>query len=342
MKVGRPGGENRKKTFKLEGDKKLSQGVFRILPPLGSLADSGQWYKKYEVEWGYVGSDGRQKPFLSCRKIDFENSYYNEDGKKIFPVLVESAAHLKRQEMKAKKAELVELLKAGKVSRDQFEKKMAQYDAYNLDVKFYLNAVNLNNEIGLLKVNSSFYKALKAAREKYKQDNDGKDLLDMYGGVYLTFRRTNETGKISDYVFEVTPYQETVEQNGMKFKVDKTHDMDDKFIARLEEEAHDLGDMYYMPTPEETERIVNGTPQDVDAILGNKNRISGTENSRATATQQKLTKDSIEDVIQKEERDAAEALNSSTPEPQAAQTQEIVEEKIEMSDEDFLKQFGVN
>ena len=49
MKIGKPKYGNGKKIFKIkDGD-----NVYRILPPLGKLADAGKWSVYQKVEWGY-------------------------------------------------------------------------------------------------------------------------------------------------------------------------------------------------------------------------------------------------------------------------------------------------
>src|SRR5271155_5530075 len=52
---------SQRKYFKL----KDGEQAFRILPPLGELADAGRWSVFHSVHYGYKTSDGKQKPFLS-------------------------------------------------------------------------------------------------------------------------------------------------------------------------------------------------------------------------------------------------------------------------------------
>lgn len=290
MKIGGAENGSGKKTLKIEGDKSLATGVFRILPALGSLADQNRYFKKYEVEWGYKGSDNKMKPFLNCRKLDFDNpeEYVDEktgDVKKRYPVLVESAAHLKRQEVKAHKDAIVAAFKKGEATEDQVKDAVEQVKRYNLDVKYYYNVVNLKNEIGLLKLNSTFHKGLQAAIKKFKEENDGVNPISdgsvSHTGIYFSFRRTNATGKISDYVFEVTPYLKKNDDGSLNLV---KHNLDEKVISRLEAEAHDLGDMYPALNAEQTAEVVNGGPEAVDRLLGN-NNTNQTATNTNTATQ---------------------------------------------------------
>ncbi|MHA1675946.1 MAG: hypothetical protein ACTSU6_02095, partial [Candidatus Njordarchaeales archaeon] len=81
MKVGKTKYGGGKKVFKLkDGD-----NVYRILPPLGKLADAGRYSQYYRVEWGYKNSKGQNRPFQDCRVVNRSNNM----------VEVESPSHLK-------------------------------------------------------------------------------------------------------------------------------------------------------------------------------------------------------------------------------------------------------
>ena len=64
MKLGQAkyGGEYVKKNnYKL----KDGEQVYRILPPMGELAEQGRWSVFYNVHFGYKNSEGKLRPFQS-------------------------------------------------------------------------------------------------------------------------------------------------------------------------------------------------------------------------------------------------------------------------------------
>ena len=50
MKIGTVNYGTQKKRLKIVD----GNNIFRILPPLGEMAEIGKWHKYYRVEWGYV------------------------------------------------------------------------------------------------------------------------------------------------------------------------------------------------------------------------------------------------------------------------------------------------
>ena len=107
MQVGEPRYDNERKSknyFNLEkGD-----NVFRILPPLGNLAQAGHWSKYWSIHWGYKDTKGKNRPFQSP-EIKNHNTRMIE---------VSDAAKVKVDLMSAKRDQLSKELKAAVDSRD--------------------------------------------------------------------------------------------------------------------------------------------------------------------------------------------------------------------------------
>ena len=245
MEIGKSKDGGGKKVFKVEdGD-----NVFRILPPLGKLAKSGKWSQYYPVQWGFSASNKKKRPFQDCRVVNFNTKM----------VEVESPAKLLRDVIVAKKDAVVEAFKTGKASKEQVTSAVDVVKKYNLDAKHYLNAVNLKGEIGLLKLNSTLMKHLKAAIKKYT--DKGIDPRAVDRGIFFNFTRANETGKIQDYVFSVSPYYEEQADGSLREKI---HVMDEAFIGRLEAEAFELTDLYPAPTPEQIQSFIGFNPATTD------------------------------------------------------------------------------
>jgi hypothetical protein len=251
-------GGSRKTFFKM----KDGNNIYRILPPLGSLAKDGHWRKYHTVVYGYKNSKGKMETFLDCRKVNFTTKM----------VEVESAAFLRSERLKKDHASLVKRHKEGdvSVSAEMLKSSYEDTQRFNIESKYYVNAVNLNGEIGLLKVG---YKAMAQLSNKDKTgliDNavkSGLDPLSVEDGRFYNFYRT---GKGRETQYTVSEYKEKVETKEYGI-VEKSvrHVLTPDLIARLSHEAFDLGKIYPSPGAEQIQRIVNEGSFAVDEILGN-------------------------------------------------------------------------
>lgn len=275
MKIGKAKYSNDKKQLKIE--EKDTDYAFRILPPMGKCADAGQWYAYYRVEWGYKGSDGRMKPFLDVRKKNYKTNM----------VEVESAAHLKREQLKQNLLDAVERFKSGSGSKQDVTRAKELKDRYNLDAKFYLNAVSLNGTIGLLKLNKTQMDLLKV--EIKKLQNKGIDPLSVDKGVFFVFSKSNDTGNIKDWSFKVGTYLEESDDGSMRRVY---HNLDEEFVNRLSREAFELSGMYPTLTPEQVEEIVSAGEDHAEVV----DRILGTPVARTTTATTTSDDDDDEDL----------------------------------------------
>lgn len=265
MKVGEAKFGSSKKFFNFkDGD-----NVYRILPALGKLADDGVWSKYYRICWGYRNSEGRMKTFQDCRVVNRQTKM----------VEVESAAYQKLQDLKAQQQQLKDS-GADKATMDKMREIVMRY---NIESKHYVNAVNLNGEIGLLKIGHKAKLALDALIKKMREE-EAINPLGVEKGIYINF---NRTGKGVDTLYQVNPYKRKVKANvnGQDAIIEELvyHTMDSAFISRLDREAFELSELFPAPTAEEVAQIVNGTPADLDEVLA-KYKKESKPKSTATST----------------------------------------------------------
>jgi len=260
-KIGKPGsgGRSRKNYFSIEN----GSNVYGILPPLFDLAEDRKWSQFHRVEFGYKNSEGYMRPFISPRVVNRNTNM----------VEVESAAHLKRTELKEKyeelKTNIPKALKAGKLSKEEakemLDKAKADVKRYNLESKHYLNVINQEGEIGLLKIPNMAMKSLRSLKKEL--DAKGKDLIPYEEdgtGLYVNFYRE---GKRLDTTYNVSVVQKTVTVDGEQYEKDVKWELTGAILDRLNEEAFELDKLFPEPSTEEVERIVNEGPTAVDEIL---------------------------------------------------------------------------
>lgn len=252
MKIGKAklGNSATKKYFKLEkGD-----NVFRILPPMGDLADRGIWAVYHKIHYGYVGlpdrtGRARMRPFVSPEVLNRATR------------MVEVADPAKERIEKIKQA----LSEAKDRGDTETVKQLATLaKTFNLDAKWYVNAMNLQGEIGLLKIPHKAKQALESEIQRLSQE--GVDPLGVENGRYFVFQRTGE-GRDTQY--QVKVYKQRIEVAGLGMvEKDMPHALTEDVITRLETEAHKLNDLFKRPTAEQVARMVSEGPAAVEEILG--------------------------------------------------------------------------
>jgi hypothetical protein len=270
MKIGKANySANKRERFKIkDGD-----NIFRILPPMGDLADKGIWRVYYSVVWGYKDTSGRNRPFLDCRVRNYKTKM----------IEVESDAFLKSDKLKKQNDEvrkqIRDLTQSGQSVPQELVDKAKELKEltlkYNIDNKHHLNVMTLDGKIGLLKLGARGFNALRATIDKLKEK--GIDPLSVDNGRFFNISRS---GTGLDTVYQVSVYKENVEVNGEFYEKDKVHQLTDAIIGRLSEEAFELDKLYPAPTAEEVSRIVNGDESDVDAVLG----VSETKSEKTQTT----------------------------------------------------------
>ena len=338
MELGKAKYGSGKKVFKVQdGD-----NVFRILPPMGKLAKSGKWNLYYRVEWGYKNSAGKNRPFQDVRVVNRETKM----------VEVESAAHLRREALKDQKMQLITALRKNPADvnlKTQLNTVTEAIKRFNLDSKYYLNAIDLNGQIGLLKIGHKAFMALKTEIDKLRKT--GVDPLSVENGRFFNFNRSNATGNFQDTAYQVTIYKENVQVGNETYQKDKVHVLDGTIIARLSDEAFELSGMYPEVTASQVEHMVNVGPAAVDEILGAGDKRSADsedddsteETTNNTITHQE-TVTNIKGTVQSNESIAA----VSTPvTPAAPVTPLATVDKVTvattnaaLSDDEFLKSIG--
>lgn len=335
MKIGKAKYGGGKKTyFKLkDGDV-----VYRILPPLGDLADEGFWSVYYRVHYGYKNAEGRSRPFESSLVKNRKNNMVE-----VADAAVERLDQLKSKLQTAKDAK-------DKKSVESLHKLVgAPKSLYNLDNNHYLNAIDLQGNIGILKLRHKAKQALDVEIRKLR--DKGVDPLSVDNGRFFVFTRT---GMGNETQFAVRPYKKTITiENVGEVEQDVVHKITEEVMARLSSEAAELGKLFRKPSEEEVAQIVaesnivTGISPNIDDILGYKTNggaavdAEGDSNVEETdaAPEQAAAP---EEVKAKPAAKPAPMVETKTEAKKAATAPQTTAEKVtEMSNDEFLKSLGL-
>jgi hypothetical protein len=249
-------GGTKKQYFKL----KEGASTFRILPPLGDLADDGVWSQYYRVHYGYTNSAGKSRPFES-------SLVKSQKGE----VEIPDAAVDRFNKLKSR---LDEALKAGdKKTADALKKLVGAKDSrYNLDNNHYMNAIDLQGNIGVLKLRHTAKKALDLLIRKLR--DKGVDPLSQDNGRFFTFTRSGQ-GRETAFAVEVFKQAMQIQDVG-EVEREVVHKLTPDIIQRLGTEAAQLDKLFKTPTAAQIDQIVNesnlqtGVSANIDEILGYK------------------------------------------------------------------------
>lgn len=341
MKIGKPKYEQSTKNY-FSFKKDQNTFILRILPPMGKLADAGKWSVYHRVEFGYKGTDGRMKPFLSPRKVNYNGM-----------VEIESEAHKKRELIKQ------QMESAKQAGNKEVETKCKDLlGVFNQDAKHYMNVVDLQGNVGLFKIGHKGFQALKIIIDKLR--GEGIDPVGIDNGRFFVFSRSGRGRETLYTVNEYKQKQEMIGADGNKIVVDApfAHALTESIISKLETDAFELEEVYPTVTPEQEYRIVHEGPVAVDDILGNK-KASPKTNPASTATTTAPAPAAevatttapapaaVETANTQTGEITQEPIATATPEttlaqtveetPVSATTQEATTDLSNVSDEDFFK-----
>lgn len=329
MKLGKAKYTTEKKEiFKIkDGD-----NVFRILPPMGNLADAGVYSRYYKVVWGYKDTKGNNRPFVSPRVQNFRTKM----------IEVECAATLRVERLKKELDESIKTAKEFaknkqplpeplKAKLEELKELVGAKGRFNIDSKHHMNAMTQDGKIGLLKLAGRGFQALKA---KFKQlEASNIDATGVNGGRFMVINRQG-TGLDTTYSVEELKQQVKTQEYGL---VDKSlpHDLDDAIISRLSNEAYELDSLYPTPTGEEVELIVSAFERSEEEGRQVLEDILGTKDSSSDDSGDDGEDDAVaETKVSKRAEPVKEAPKTSITEQKAAVAAvEEVEETVKVNEE---------
>ncbi len=337
-------GYTQKKYFKLnDGD-----SVFRILPPLEELGLAGKgkdWSQFFKVHYGYKNTAGKLRVFQSSLVIN----------RKTKMVEVPDAADQRIKELKAKLEEAKAL--GNKAVAEKLGKLVSgQKSMYNVDSNHYVNAMDSQGNIGVLKLRHRAKKALEDQIIQLEKKN--VDPLSINDGRFFTFRRS---GTGLDTSFSVSVAQETLEiPNVGKVNRDIVHKLSADDIERAKSEAAELSKLFKSVSAEDIERIVKasdlmtGISPAIDEIFDSKPSEGGSDEeeddsdseyeapARTGRTAQSASSTVAQEQVQ-ETKAATEAVAlNKAPEVVSTSVPQTTEAAVtDMSDAEFLKSLGI-
>ena len=222
------------KSFEKTNYFQLNSGtnVYRIMPPMFSCLEEGHWAVYYGRHFGYFDERGKQKSYSCMKKYDKETRALVEDCpfcldqesklscKKSAEARVTTLANqIDTLQSKGKTAsDLQELIGELEDAKRELSVATRQYSARQQ--RFWVNAMNLDGEFGLLALPKTVYEALQGKRTEDKEsgkfnrapgllqwikEKEKIDALDVNQGCFWSITRSGSSQFDTEYT--VTPYK---------------------------------------------------------------------------------------------------------------------------------------
>lgn len=276
MKIGATdlnatGGSSFKKIEMFEPEANV-QNLFRVFPPLFSMADQGRIaaYHKTHSIW-VLSKNGKQYPlFFKCiQKKDKDTKAVTQACPFCEKNLANKALH--EQGTTMLKAMPESDAKAAQ-SKQLYEFLRQKVWSTNADGKFYLNAMKADGKIGVLKLSYKHFKAFEARlvdlTNNFKTDATGMT------GIFLNFGKFSPAKGSIDVTFSVDALMEqVVGANGAPQMSFKYQVLDEAVIAKMEKECQDLSLLY-----SDVELTYDQINQ-LAAVLDDKNQLTAVANT---------------------------------------------------------------
>ena len=231
-----------KQEFKKKVYFKLKDGdqVFRILPPMGDLAEKGVWSRFYSVHFGYKNTEGKLRTFVSPLVRNNKTKM----------IEVPDAALDRINDLKAKLEEAKASGNAPMVAK--LNTLVGFKGVYSADNNHHMNVMDLNGTIGVLKIRHRAKLALDAEIKKLR--SEGCDPLSVEDGRFFVF---NRNGMSLDTAFKVTVHKERIDVPGVgRVERDVISKLTPEMLQRCSTEASHLDKLFNSLTSEEVAEVV--------------------------------------------------------------------------------------
>lgn len=298
-------GETKKRVFF-----KINEGSnkFRIMPPIGDLAEKGTWAVYERIHWGLKTSDGRRLNFKCVERRDQRTKMVTQRC---------AMCDVIAERRKERDDKMAQYQKQG-LDKDQVTAKLKPWNdwlqTYNVQSQWNINAMDTNGEVGKLTYAHTYHKKIQLLIGKLTNPEKGKKRVDPIApeeGVIFDFfyKRGNQKTRVQD----VSLVEEQVElPNGDTANVLKRFPLSEKHIEKYLDMYHDLTKLARALTPEQVERVVKADfdPTVVDALYSNG----------------KVT-EKVSEVTDPETEDEPEETSASLPETKPLLTKPLLETK---------------
>ena len=236
-----------KPSFKKKNYYKQVDGdiILRIVPPLEQFTNNPRdWAKFHSVVFGFKNMAGKIRTFESS----LEESYDKETNTRTVKTPCPAVNFISNLKDKLKEATDT----GNGPAAAKLNALVGMMGVYSIDRNYHMNVIDLQGNIGVLKIRSKAKAELDKAIDKLKAK--GVNPLSLDNGRFFVFSRTGKGGTTN---YQVTVYTESVERDGETLDKPVVHKITPELLARVNQEAVDLNNgIAAKLTVSEIEKIV--------------------------------------------------------------------------------------
>lgn len=255
----------------------------RILPPIHSCENTGDWFVGHTQHWGYSvprANDPSKKVIMSFRCIE-ETAW--RDGSRVVTKVCPECAEiaLKRAEFNAAEARLKQEGRGKEEIKKTLEPLQNWLFSHNKDFKFYMNVKFLDGSYGTLRVPSKVKKMIDSIRNDLRNGPNKYDIVAADQGYWLVLGVIEGRGAQTVYKCEVMT--ENVVINGDTYQKPKKAPLTPEDAEKAEAVCYDLRHIGIRRLAADKIQMLvesHGEINTVKAIFGSSERL---EKSEATS-----------------------------------------------------------
>lgn len=252
----------------------------RILPPIHSCENTGDWFVGHTQHWGYSvprANDPSKKVIMSFRCIE-ETAW--RDGTRVVTKVCPECAEiaLKRAEFNAAEARLKQEGRSKEEIKRTLEPLQNWLFSHNKDFKFYMNVKFLDGSYGTLRVPSKVKKMIDSIRNDLRNGPNKYDIVAADQGYWLVLGVIEGRGAQTVYKCEVMT--ENVVINGDTYQKPKKAQLTPEDAEKAEAVCYDLRHIGIRRLPADKIRMLvesHGEVNTVKAIFGSSERLEKSE-----------------------------------------------------------------
>ena len=214
---------------------KPGNNLFRVLPPMFSLAADGAVSKWWSCHRGFRNTQGKQKTFACIEEKDHKT--------KTIRVRCPICDAAKQVEMMLEKAK-----QNGATKEQLSQANQTQLAPLQAEKRFWLNVIDVDGQIGLLSINYKHHELVKNLLNT--QFAAGFDPTGM-NGCYLNFTKVQAYKGDPQTAYGVALAVEQSMQNGVLNQTVKMHTLTPEIIERVKVESRDLTKLFPALTGEQ-------------------------------------------------------------------------------------------
>ena len=220
--------------------------IYRVLPPVLSLARTQEYFKYHQIHRNMRATDGKQRALVCTKDVDYKTKIVRQrcpvcDRRREYELQYET---IKKQVGDNPTAD----------QKQKFQEFwMAFIEPLKVERQFYMNVLNQAGEIGILPIPSTLKNAMQAYFKRLK-DEEGVDAAGVKG-IFVNFSKVSQYKGDNKPAYGIEPQYEQFVHEGKVLKTYKVHEITPEFVNKMKTDCRDLASLHRLLQVEELAQL---------------------------------------------------------------------------------------